>query len=164
MLAPLVTLVSQTPVFDRDFTPVSPRLYDSAQASDDRKAGDQKETETAQTALRYELARVAEECCLAGWDGYGAAPVTYPTFKRAFELSENFPDSLPIPTVGAEPDGSLTYDWYRNPSYVLSLSVAPDGRIYYAANVGARRRSGADVFTGKLPSEVVDLIPEILPA
>lgn len=121
-------------------------------------------TEIAQVPLLSEIAAVAQECREPGWDGYGAEPVSLGTYRLAHRLALGLPDALPIPSVGAEPDGSLTLDWYRDPSHVLSLSVAPDGRTYFAANIGSRRRAGSDDFTGLLPAEVVDLINAILPA
>jgi hypothetical protein len=116
------------------------------------------ETPTPKTRLLQELARQWAESSVVGWDGYGAAPVLPITHRNAHLLAESFADDLPMPTVGAESDGHLTMEWYRDVDHVLSLSVAPDGTIYYASLIGAAKRAGSSPFTGTLPHDVADLV------
>jgi hypothetical protein len=72
--------------------------------------------------VRSELASVADECSAPNWDGYQAKPVSKDAFRRAYFFVEALPLDTPIPSVGAEPDGHLTLEWYRAPRRVLSVS------------------------------------------
>ena len=121
-----------------------------------------QETEKAKSQLYSELTALLAECDGHNWDGYGARPIASSTYWLARSLAHRLPDGLPIPLVGAEPDGSITFEWYRDPSHILSLSVAGDGRLYFAANIGSRKRSGSDQSAEGLPAEVIDLIHAIL--
>lgn len=92
------------------------------------------------------LAAQAESCAKPGWDGHGAEPVTLDACRCAYRFVEGLPPGIPMPSVGAEPDGHLTLEWYRSPSRVLSVSVGPAGELNYAALLGEKsRRTGSEV-------------------
>ena len=112
-------------------------------------------------ALMDELATVAEDCRLAGWDGYHAAPVEQDTLCKAYQVIESLPFGLPHPTIGAEPDGQLTLDWHRAPQRTLSVSVSPDGDLHYAALIGSRTRYGTEPFSGDFPVSILTIIREM---
>src|SRR5258708_5381123 len=80
-----------------------------------------------------DLCLVADECSAENWDGYGAARVDQDTFRQAYRFLEALPLGTPVPSLGAEADGHLTLEWYRNPNRLLSVSVSPEGTLYYAA-------------------------------
>ena len=76
-------------------------------------------------------------------------------------MVSTLPCGCPLPSVGVEPDGHLTLEWYRNPRSTLSVSVSPESDLYYAAlfetsDVRARER-----FVGDLPAIVVTLIERV---
>jgi hypothetical protein len=119
---------------------------------------------TREQALQA-LAAQAESCAQPGWDGHGAEPVSDETCRHARRVLTALPVSVPMPTIGAEPDGHLTLEWYRSPSRVLSLSVGPAGELNYAALLGeTSRRTGSEVLGSELPHDLIDLINEILVA
>lgn len=62
-----------------------------------------------------ELARTWAECRTPNWDGYDAFPVKEATLNYAYAVIQVLPLGFPLPSVGAEPDGHLTLDWYRDP-------------------------------------------------
>jgi hypothetical protein len=107
--------------------------------------------------LRGALLELVRQCSRADWDGFGAEPVS----DKAYELARRFvamlPDTIPMPSVGTEPDGHITFEWYRNPDHVLSVSVGADGSIYYAALLGKKRRSGTEPFNARMPTEILQL-------
>lgn len=105
-----------------------------------------------------ELYAVATACRTAGWDGYGAAPVQEQTFWQTYRFLKVLPPGTPPPSVGAEADGHLTLEWYRNPSWVLSVSINPEGMIYYAAILGSSKRSGTESFLGDVPEDILRII------
>jgi hypothetical protein len=110
-----------------------------------------------------ELATIAQECSSANWDGYGAAPVSEETFDQASAFLESLPLGTPAPSVGAEPDGHLTLEWYRSPRLTLSVSASPDGDLHYAALVGPAKAYGTEPFLGEVPQVILDLIHRVAP-
>lgn len=106
-----------------------------------------------------------EECSRRGWDGYGAEPVRQDTYLNARRFIEALPHGFPMPTVGAEADGHLTLEWYRNPSRVLSVSVSPEGDLHYAALLGsAARCNGTEPFLGDVPGDLLQIICRVVSA
>ena len=116
------------------------------------------------TEVIDELSRVAEECRSANWDGYGAAAVAEDTFKQARSFLDALPVGTPAPSVGAEPDGQLTLEWYRSPRRLLSISVSSGGDLHYAALIGPAKAYGTEPFLGEAPQPIVHLIRRIVVA
>lgn len=110
------------------------------------------------------LYTVYAECQKPNWDGYGAEPVAAETYRLAYRLLESLPLGTPPPSVGAEADGHLTLEWYRSTSRVLSVSVSPEGMIYYAALVGTSKRSGTEAFQGEVPEDVIRIVQRLYTA
>lgn len=109
-----------------------------------------------------QLQQVFEECSSPAWDGYGAEPVTFEAYINARRVLDALPPDIAMPTFGAEPDGHLTMEWYRTKSHLLSLSVSPEGDLYYAALLaGGRRRSGKEPFLGDLPADLLRIIRQL---
>lgn len=111
-----------------------------------------------------ELYQVFEECGHANWDGYSAEPVSMRVFQLTYEFLEALPLGTPAPTLGAEPDGHLTLEWYRSPHRTLSVSVSPEGDLHYAALIGDSKYYGTEPFFGEAPKAIVDLIFRVLAA
>jgi len=104
-----------------------------------------------------------ENASRPGWDGYGAEAVSQATYRHAYGVVEALPRGFPMPTVGAEPDGHLTLEWYRNPSRVVSVSVSPEGDLHYAALLGsAARRNGTEPFLGSIPADLLEIIRRVM--
>jgi hypothetical protein len=110
-----------------------------------------------------EVARVVQECSTANWDGYGAAAIQEETFDRACAFLEALPLGIPAPSVGAEPDGHLTLEWYRSPRLTLSVSISPEGDLHYAALIGPAKAYGTEPFLGEVPQVILDLIQRVDP-
>jgi|GEM_PF-385555 uncharacterized protein (TIGR04255 family) len=108
-----------------------------------------------------ELATVWEECRHPNWDGYGAQPVSQDTLRHAYVLIESLPLGCPAPSIGAEPEGELTLEWYRSPRRALSVSVTPYGELYFAALLGPNRFYGTEAHFGEIPERILDLISQV---
>ncbi|MEO0457146.1 MAG: hypothetical protein AAF152_11295 [Cyanobacteria bacterium P01_A01_bin.114] len=105
-----------------------------------------------------ELFSILEKCSKQNWDGYDALPVQGVAAQTAYELIEALPLETPLPSVGAEPDGSITLEWYRHPRWILSVSVNSTATTYYAALFGLEKASGAVPFLEEFPATLLNLI------
>jgi len=112
--------------------------------------------------LLDQLDEVAAECKESGWDGYNALPVAPGTVDHAHRFLLSLPLGITLPTIGSEPDGSITFEWYRSPIQLLSISISPDGYIHYACLNGRVKRHGSEPFIGSISRDIVQLIGSIV--
>lgn len=108
-----------------------------------------------------ELFETVEECRQPNWDGYGAQPVRDETYHFAYEFLTALPLDTPAPSMGAEPDGHLTVEWYRSPDQTLSVSLSDDGSLHFAALLGETKAYGTEAFVGEVPKIISDLIHRV---
>ena len=108
-----------------------------------------------------ELNQIRFETAESGWDGYDASPVLPETFNRAVGFLASLPNFISAPSVGAEPDGHLTFQWRRSPQRVLSVSISPEGDLHYAALIGPNKAYGTELFFGESPKVILDLIQRV---
>lgn len=113
------------------------------------------------TAASQELHSLADECSSMGWDGYVAAPIEQETIRQAERFLDALPLGIEAPSVGAEPDGQITFEWYQAPRRILSVSVSPAGDLHYAALLGYKEGYGTEHFFGEIPSDILRLIGRI---
>jgi len=108
-----------------------------------------------------ELNSIAAQCQRPNWDAQGASPLT----PESLDLARRFLMALPLgvflPTLGAEPDGEVTAEWYRSPRYVLSISFGPKGDLHYASLLGLRKAYGSEPFFGMVPERILGIIGEM---
>jgi hypothetical protein len=102
-----------------------------------------------------------EQCREQNWDGYGAASVEDETYRQAYRFIESLPWGMPVPTVGAEPDGHVTLEWHRSPRRTLSVSISPDGDLHYAALLGISKAYGSEPFFDEAPAAILNLIQRV---
>lgn len=112
--------------------------------------------------VREELRAIAADCSRPGWNGDQSQPVHPVSITKAEQLLDSQPQDLPPPSVGVDPDGQITCEWYRNPRRVVSLSVDPKGYLHYAALLGSRRSYGTEPFGCDLPPILLDLIRRVI--
>jgi hypothetical protein len=108
-----------------------------------------------------ELLKTFEECREPNWDGYGAQSVREETYQLAYQVLATLPPTTPAPSLGAEPDGHITVEWYRSPRRTLSVSISPHGDLHYAALLGSAKACGTEPLTGAVPKVVADLIQRV---
>jgi hypothetical protein len=109
-----------------------------------------------------ELFEIAEECAEAGWDGENAKPVTKAVFDEGFRFLKSLPLGTAVPSVSAEPDGHITFEWYRSTSRILSVSIDHDGFLHYAAIIGPKKAYGSEPLVTGVPKAIVDLIGQVV--
>jgi hypothetical protein len=108
-----------------------------------------------------ELLKTFEECREPSWDGYGAQSVREETYDLAHQFLAALPLSTPVPSIGAEPDGHITAEWYRSPQRTLSVSISPEGELHFAALLGSAKTYGTESFIGAVPKVLADLIRRV---
>jgi len=111
-----------------------------------------------QSDLFNDLNELAEQCARADWDGYGAAAVDPETILEADQFLRSLSLAIHQPTLGAEPDGHVTFEWYESPKRTLSVSLGSDGMIHYSALIGSTRHFGTEPFLGECPETILTLI------
>ena len=113
------------------------------------------------SAVFADLQAVFDKTQQPGWDGDSAEPVAQDTYLNAWRLLESLPLGIQAPSIGVEPDGHLTLEWYKAPRRTISISVSPDGFLYYAALIGIRKTNGSEPFFGELPQNILELVGKI---
>lgn len=109
-----------------------------------------------------ELFDVATQCQESNWDGYGAEPVSRVTVDVAYRFLAALPLGTPPLSVGAEPDGHITLEWYRSPHCTLSISLSPDCELHYAALLpNSGKAYGMEYFFDGVPNRILALIEAV---
>ena len=103
-----------------------------------------------------------EGCSEDNWDGYGGRADTASARDEAAVVLEALPNTIPLPEVSAEPDGSIALEWFRRQDYVFSLSVNGKGILVYAGLIGTGNRAhGTEVFDGSLPPAIAGILKRL---
>lgn len=109
-----------------------------------------------------ELSEIAETCAQPNWDGHSAAPISIETYRQAYRFLECLPLGFHAPSVGIEPDGQVTFEWYRNPRRTVTVSISELGELHYAALIGRNQAYGTEAFIGQIPRAIIELVHRIL--
>lgn len=89
--------------------------------------------------------------------------VNHATFALAEKFLAAWPVGLPIPEVGSDPDGEVTFDWSGHDGRNFSVSLREDARLAYAGTYGpSKTKHGTDIFNGTdVPIEITDAVLEL---
>lgn len=113
-------------------------------------------------SVLIELENIAADCARTGWDGYDALPLTRDALMAAKTFLCALPFGLPQPSVGADPSGRVTVEWYMALRRTVSISISADGTLHYAALLGTSTRHGQEPFLGGVPRSILDVIREVM--
>ena len=91
----------------------------------------------------------------ANWDGYEALPVSDAAFLRGRDFLNQLLPRFPAPTTSATPGGALALEWFVSPKRRFLVSLAEDSRIAFAGLFGPDVVHGTGVFSGDVPSEII---------
>ncbi|MEM8503660.1 MAG: hypothetical protein AAF716_10975 [Cyanobacteria bacterium P01_D01_bin.1] len=108
-----------------------------------------------------ELAQIWNDYSAPNWDGDDAIAISQATFRNSQRFIQALPPGCALPSVGAEPDGHITLEWYRSPQWVLSISVSPEGSLHYASLFGHSNARGRELFSDEVPSILLNLISRV---
>lgn len=101
------------------------------------------------------LATAIKETRAENWDGYGALPVSMVAVGNARIFLQMLPSSMPSPDVGVDPDGEVSFEWYRGPSRVFSVSIGDANAVSYAGIFGPSRSHGKEYFFDVMPGTII---------
>lgn len=106
-------------------------------------------------ALSEALHALREQTTQQDWDGYGASPVEPQAYELAQRVAALLPNNVVVPEVATDPDGEVSFEWYRGPRQVLTISVGANRRISYAGLFGANKVHGVEYLQDELPEPVL---------
>jgi len=89
-------------------------------------------------------------------------PVQHSIIVTASQFLRALPDYLESPTITAEQDGHINFEWYRRPRNVLSISIAPGCQLYWSALIGNDEPRGSELFLGEVPQPVLRSIERVI--
>lgn len=87
--------------------------------------------------------------------------ITNEVRESANRLMKMLPSEFPSPSVSEEPDGHINLEWYRSPRRVISVSVAPSDRLYWAALIGCESPRGSVRFIDRVPESILRYIARV---
>jgi len=105
--------------------------------------------------LNDQLIDVFRKCSDPGWEGPGSEAVERDTLSFAKAFVESLPKAYRTPAISGEPDGHVNLEWYVNPRRILTVSVNPNGTLYWAALIGAEDPRGSCRFYGDMPPKTL---------
>lgn len=111
--------------------------------------------------LFNEIERIKRNCSEFDWDGYDAEPVPIEAIRMARELVKSFPDDFPVPEIGADPDGEVSFDWFNEDGGILTASINGEGRIAFAYVDNVDSIRGSIYFIEEFPKELFDLVTTV---
>ncbi len=114
--------------------------------------------------LCSDLDNVMIDCHAAGWDGYGADAVSVEAYELAQRFIRSLPAGIPLPTISADSDGCVTFEWHVSPRRMLLVSVRPDYRIDFAGLFGGAEIYGTSPFFDRLPAGICDFVGRVYQA
>jgi hypothetical protein len=104
-----------------------------------------------------ELEDLYEECKVEGWDGYGALPIQQETYVNSIALLNYLiSNNLTPSSIDAECDGHITFEWYKHPRFILSVSI--ETTLHYAALFNEESIKGQELFEGNLSQTLLNII------
>lgn len=113
-------------------------------------------------SMMHALLEVLEECSVDNWDGYGAKSISLDSYRNAQLFAMTLPTTIPLPEVSVDPDGEVSFEWYRGPRMVFSLSISAHNEINYAGLFGHNKVNGKEYFYDEIPKAIFDNLDRLL--
>jgi hypothetical protein len=105
--------------------------------------------------VKSELWNLFEDCNTENWDGYGAKGITPESLNVGLEFLDQLPAFVANPEVTADPDGEISFEWFKSDDMILTLSVSSERKIAFAGIFGQERPHGIENFGLEIPSTVL---------
>jgi hypothetical protein len=129
------------------------------QSKEAQKVADQMQTALSAgpsiSLLRFEdLWKVFQEAQEVNWDGYGALPASYLSYKLARNFLGRLPSSIPEPEPSILPNGHVALEWIAESNKRIMISFSEDGLLSFASLWGRSKVNGAEPFVEAIPSSI----------
>ena len=109
-------------------------------------------------AVRADFSEVLADCAAPGWSGERSDPIGPEAANAAAKLIDQLPSDILDPSVGAIPEGLVTFEWYRSPKRVVLVVPTANNSVDYSIRRGSELLHGSAPFFGKLPETVLSQI------
>lgn len=112
--------------------------------------------------LLQEINEVFEECSVDNWDGYDAKAIDYDSFIEAIRFARSLPTTIPLPETAVDTDGEVSFEWYKGPRRVFTISIGSRNEIIYAGLFGFNKVNGTEYFYDEIPKTILDNLDRLL--
>lgn len=110
-----------------------------------------------------ELLEMYREYSVENWDGCNAEPVSQRAYLEAEKFISLLPSSLDAPEIIPEPNGDITFEWYRGKRFVFVAGLSGDNTISFAGLYGRTSKiHGSEYFGDRIPDSVIGYIHRLL--
>jgi hypothetical protein len=100
------------------------------------------------------LATALIEGAQGNWDAFQAFRANANAMPYTFEFLNLLPGSLPFPEIAIDNDGDIAIEWDYGSRRVISVRVAPDGTLHFAALVGYSSNHGTEPLQDRIPDTI----------
>lgn len=105
---------------------------------------------------------LAIECSKPGWDGESAPSLSPQVFHHALAFIRTLPQAIPVPEIAATAGGEISFEWAQHARRVVTVVVAENGEVHYAALFGQKKNHGSYPLSGVFEPELRGLIEMVL--
>ena len=114
------------------------------------------------TDLQNEMDLILDEANENNWDGYNASAVKYESYIEAQKFIDSYPlSTMILPEVSIDPDGELSFEWYKDSEYCFSISFDGDDILTYAGLFGINKINGREYFGDEIPKTILENIKRV---
>ncbi len=110
-----------------------------------------------------ELQQVKEESSGNNWDGYGARAIDEQAYQNAILFILSLPSGIPKPEISVDPDGEISFEWYKDRRQLFSVSIGSRKQLAYAGLYGLNKTWGVELFYDDMPNIILDNISRLYP-
>ncbi len=96
------------------------------------------------------------------WDGYGAKHINGESSVLAIRFLKMLPATIPIPEISIDPDGEVSFEWYKEPRRIFSVSVGAHNDLSYAGLFGVNDTHGTEYFGDEIPTPILENLRRFL--
>lgn len=89
-------------------------------------------------------------------------PLSEDAISAALSFLDVLPSWMAAPEIILEPEGDISFEWYKDSDHLLSVICSEDGILYYSGIIGQFDGvSGKKLFRGSIPEEIINPLLEL---
>lgn len=106
--------------------------------------------------ISNEIEEIATEGGCDNWDGYGGKAIDHRSYLVAYDFFNTMPTTIPVPEVSLDPDGEISFEWFKDSDNIFSVSIGGDKMITYAGVFGINKVQGKECFSTLIPQPIIE--------